>query len=75
MASWETTVARLPLATRESVPEAQRANAAPPVLEFDTAGKLLASWGGPGGLSPALQQRIRVDNPLETYPRLKESVQ
>jgi predicted TIM-barrel fold metal-dependent hydrolase len=29
----------------------------------------------PGGLSSALQQRIRVDNPLETYPRLKESVQ
>ena len=29
-----------------SIPEAQRANAAPPVLEFDTAGKLLASWGG-----------------------------
>jgi len=32
----------------QSIPEAQRANAAPPVLEFDTAGKLLASWGGPG---------------------------
>ena len=32
----------------QSVPEAQRANAAPPVLEFDAAGKLLASWGGPG---------------------------
>ena len=30
-----------------SIPEAQRANAAPPVLEFDTAGKLLGSWGGP----------------------------
>jgi uncharacterized protein len=29
----------------------------------------------PGGISSALQQRIRVDNPLETYPRLKESVQ
>ena len=29
----------------------------------------------PGGLSPALRQRIRVDNPLETYPRLKETVQ
>ena len=32
----------------QSIPEAQRAHAAPPVLEFDTAGKLLASWGGPG---------------------------
>ena len=32
----------------QSIPEAQRANAAPPILEFDTAGKLLASWGGPG---------------------------
>jgi hypothetical protein len=31
----------------ESVPEAQRANAAPPVLEFDSKGKLLRSWGGP----------------------------
>jgi hypothetical protein len=31
----------------QSVPEAQRANAAPPVLEFDSKGKLLTSWGGP----------------------------
>ncbi|HUB16889.1 MAG TPA: amidohydrolase family protein [Acetobacteraceae bacterium] len=29
----------------------------------------------PDGLSPALRQRIRIDNPLETYPRLKETVQ
>jgi predicted TIM-barrel fold metal-dependent hydrolase len=29
----------------------------------------------PDGISPALLQRIRVDNPLETYPRLKETVQ
>ncbi len=29
----------------------------------------------PPGLSPTLLQRIRVDNPLETYPRLKETVQ
>jgi hypothetical protein len=29
-----------------SIPEAQRANAAPPVLEFDGTGKLLGSWGG-----------------------------
>jgi uncharacterized protein len=28
----------------------------------------------PPGLSPALMQRIRVDNPLETYPRLKETL-
>ena len=32
----------------QSIPQAQRANAAPPVLEFDAAGKLLTSWGGPG---------------------------
>jgi hypothetical protein len=32
----------------QSVPAAQRANAAPPVLEFDGAGTWLASWGGPG---------------------------
>ena len=31
----------------QSIPEEQRANAAPPVLEFDSAGKLLTSWGGP----------------------------
>ena len=31
----------------QSIPAAQRANAAPPVLEFDAAGKLLSSWGGP----------------------------
>jgi len=31
----------------QSVPEDQRANAAPPVLEFDSEGKLLTSWGGP----------------------------
>ena len=30
------------------VPEAQRANAAPPVLQFNSEGKLLTSWGGPG---------------------------
>jgi predicted TIM-barrel fold metal-dependent hydrolase len=29
----------------------------------------------PGGLSSDLLRRIRVDNPLETYPRLKETVQ
>ena len=33
----------------QSVPEDDRANAAPPVLEFDAAGKLLRSWGGPVG--------------------------
>jgi hypothetical protein len=31
-----------------TVPEAQRTNAAPPVLEFDSAGKFIQSWGGPG---------------------------
>jgi hypothetical protein len=31
-----------------SVPEAQRAQAAPPVLEFDTDGNFLRGWGGPG---------------------------
>ena len=38
----------------QSVPEAQRANAAPPVLEFDTQGKLLKSWGGPANGAPWL---------------------
>ena len=31
-----------------SIPEADRARAAPPVLEFDQDGKLLRSWGGAG---------------------------
>ena len=30
-----------------SIPADRRANAAPPVLEFDAAGKLISSWGGP----------------------------
>jgi hypothetical protein len=47
----------------QSIPEAQRANAAPPVLEFDDAGKLLASWGGPGNGSewPGREHGIFVD--------------
>ena len=46
-----------------SIPEAQRANAAPPVLEFDTAGKLLSSWGGPadGYDWPEREHGIHVD--------------
>jgi DNA-binding beta-propeller fold protein YncE len=35
----------------QSIPQAQRANAAPPVLEFDATGKLLTSWGGPNNAS------------------------
>ena len=31
-----------------SIPAEKRAKAAPPVLEFDAAGKLLSSWGGDG---------------------------
>jgi hypothetical protein len=31
-----------------SIPAERRAQAAPPVLEFDTAGRLLGSWGGDG---------------------------
>ena len=31
-----------------TVPEAQRAQAAPPLLEFDADGKFLRGWGGPG---------------------------
>jgi DNA-binding beta-propeller fold protein YncE len=46
----------------QSIPEAQRANAAPPVLEFDDTGKLLASWGGPGtGEWPGREHGIFVD--------------
>src|SRR6187455_2767242 len=48
----------------QSIPEAQRANAAPPVLEFDAAGKLLASWGGPGEgrVWPGREHGIFVDS-------------
>ena len=31
----------------QSIPEDRRANAAPPVLQFDSDGNLLTSWGGP----------------------------
>lgn len=47
-----------------SIPEAQRAQAAPPVLEFDSAGKLLGSWGGPadGYDWPEREHGIHVDS-------------
>ena len=28
----------------------------------------------PAGLSDSLLQRIRIDNPLDTYPRIRESL-
>ena len=36
------------LAAAQSPPVSQCCFAAPPVLEFDGAGKLMKSWGGPG---------------------------
>ena len=46
----------------QSIPEAQRANAAPPVLQFDAAGKLLASWSGTAGtVWPGREHSIFVD--------------
>src|SRR5262245_5097713 len=47
----------------QSSPAAQRASAAPAVLEFDAAGKLLTSWGGPGGSTvwPGREHGIFVD--------------
>ena len=46
-----------------SIPEAQRAQAAPPVLEFDAEGRLLRSWGGPGdGFDwPEREHGIQID--------------
>ena len=38
----------------QSIPADQRANAAPPVLQFDTSGTLLTSWGGPDNGTPWL---------------------
>src|ERR1051326_5861139 len=48
----------------QSIPEAQRANAAPPVLEFDQSGRLLTSWGGPGksDVWPGREHGIFVDD-------------
>jgi len=48
----------------QSIPEAQRANAAPPVLEFDQSGKLLTSWGAPkdGSPWPGREHGIFVDD-------------
>jgi hypothetical protein len=47
----------------QSIPEAQRANAAPPVLQFNAEGKLLNSWGGPGSgaVWPGREHGIFVD--------------
>ena len=46
-----------------SIPAERRANAAPPVLEFDAAGTLLTSWGGdaPGYDWPEREHGIWVD--------------
>jgi DNA-binding beta-propeller fold protein YncE len=47
----------------QSIPAAQRANAAPPVLEFDASGKLLSSWGGPdSGVWVGREHGIFVDD-------------
>jgi len=47
-----------------SIPEDQSDRAAPPVLEFDQAGQLLTSWGGPGnGFDwPEREHGISVDD-------------
>jgi len=47
-----------------SIPAEKRANAAPPVLEFDAAGKLLSSWGGdaPGYDWPEREHGITADS-------------
>jgi hypothetical protein len=46
----------------QSIPEDARANAAPPVLEFDASGRLLRSWGGPdSGEWPGREHGIFVD--------------
>jgi DNA-binding beta-propeller fold protein YncE len=46
-----------------SIPAAERERAAPPVLEFDTAGRLHRSWGGPadGYDWPEREHGIQVD--------------
>ena len=46
-----------------TIPEAQRANAAPPVVVFDASGKYVRSWGGPaaGYEWPEREHGIYVD--------------
>jgi DNA-binding beta-propeller fold protein YncE len=46
-----------------SIPAEKRANGAPPVLEFDSTGKLLSSWGGdaPGYDWPEREHGITAD--------------
>ena len=47
-----------------TVPDAEQADAAPPVLVFDTAGAFIRAWGGPGdGFDwPANEHGIHVDH-------------
>ena len=47
-----------------TVPDAEQANAAPPVLVFDTAGTFIRAWGGPadGFDWPANEHGIHVDH-------------
>jgi DNA-binding beta-propeller fold protein YncE len=47
----------------QTIPEAQRAQAAPPVLEFDADGKFINAWGGvgPGYDWPDSEHGITVD--------------
>ena len=46
-----------------TIPAERRGNAAPPVMEFDTSGRLLRSWGGPadGYDWPEREHGIHVD--------------
>src|SRR5262245_28209965 len=57
-----------------TIPEAQRAKAAPPVLEFDAAGKFIQSWGGPGtGFDwPEREHGIYVDPKDNVWIRSEE---
>lgn len=47
-----------------TVPENQRAHAAPPVLEFDAGGKFVRAWGGdaPGHDWPVTEHGITIDS-------------
>ena len=47
----------------QSIPAERRSSAAPPVLRFDTSGRLVGSWGGPGdGYEwPEREHAIHVD--------------
>jgi DNA-binding beta-propeller fold protein YncE len=65
-----------------TVPEAQRKQAAPPVLEFDDKGKFVRAWGGPGkgydwpdsehGIAVDYRDRVWIGGSAPVAPSLRD---